>query len=64
MANLSPRQQTGTAVLQIYNNEMVKCIEDLCARRDELNKQIEEDHQEKVRLHNDLRILSDRYIIF
>jgi len=35
-------------------------IEDLCARRDELHKQILEEEEEKAKLHNDIRCLTDR----
>uniref|UniRef100_A0A8V5FM60 Uncharacterized protein n=1 Tax=Melopsittacus undulatus TaxID=13146 RepID=A0A8V5FM60_MELUD len=35
------------AVLQGYNNELVKCIEDLCMQKEELNKQIQQAEEEK-----------------
>jgi len=35
-------------------------IEDLCARRDELHKQILEEEEEKAKLQNDIRCLTDR----
>ena len=31
------------AALQNYNNELVKCLEDLCQRRQRLTKEIEQD---------------------
>ena len=39
------------AALQNYNNELVKCIEDLCAKRDELQRVIltEEEGQTQIR---------------
>eukprot|EP00918_Siedleckia_nematoides_P035021 GHVU01076114.1.p1 GENE.GHVU01076114.1~~GHVU01076114.1.p1 ORF type:complete len:127 (+),score=21.05 GHVU01076114.1:107-487(+) len=48
------------AALQTYNNELVKCIEELCSRRDELHKQILEEDEEKRKIQNDLRILTER----
>ncbi|ESO96025.1 hypothetical protein LOTGIDRAFT_214610 [Lottia gigantea] len=48
------------AALQTYNNELVKCIEELCSKRDELHKQILQDEEEKQKLQNDLRILSEK----
>ncbi|KAM9322663.1 microtubule nucleation factor SSNA1-like [Pholidichthys leucotaenia] len=48
------------AALQTYNNELVKCIEDLCSKRDELNRQIEQEEEEKERLQHDIRILSEK----
>lgn len=38
------------AALQGYNNELVKCIEDLCSKRDELHKQIMEEEEEKKKV--------------
>ncbi|KAJ6652006.1 hypothetical protein lerEdw1_015831 [Lerista edwardsae] len=48
------------AALQSYNNELVKCIEDLCLKREELNKQIRQDEEEKSKLQNDIRILTEK----
>ena len=48
------------AVLQGYNNELVKCIEDLCTKRDELQRQIVLEEEEKSKIQNDLRILTER----
>ena len=35
-------------------------IEDLCTRRDELHKQILDEEEEKRKLQNDVRILTER----
>jgi len=35
-------------------------IEDLCARRDELHKQILEEEEEKTKLQNDIRLLTEQ----
>ena len=35
-------------------------IEDLCTRRDELQKQILDEEEEKNKLQNDIRILTER----
>ncbi|XP_072309798.1 microtubule nucleation factor SSNA1 [Eucyclogobius newberryi] len=48
------------AALQTYNNELVKCIEDLCSKREELNGQIRQEEEEKERLQHDIRILSEK----
>ncbi|XP_053138689.1 microtubule nucleation factor SSNA1 [Hemicordylus capensis] len=48
------------AALQSYNNELVKCIEDLCAKREELSKQIRQEEEEKTKLQNDIRILTEK----
>ena len=48
------------AILQGYNNELVKCIEDLCSKRDELQRQIVLEEEEKGKIQNDLRILTER----
>ncbi|XP_026153573.1 microtubule nucleation factor SSNA1 [Mastacembelus armatus] len=48
------------AALQTYNNELVKCIEDLCSKREELNRQIKQEEEEKERLEHDIRVLSEK----
>ena len=48
------------AALQSYNNELVRCIEELCTKRDELQKQILVEEEEKSKLQNDLRLLSEK----
>ncbi|KAK9532834.1 hypothetical protein VZT92_010201 [Zoarces viviparus] len=48
------------AALQTYNNELVKCIEDLSSKREELNSQIKQEEEEKERLQHDIRVLSDK----
>ncbi|KAM3910892.1 microtubule nucleation factor SSNA1 [Leptodactylus fuscus] len=48
------------AALQTYNNELVKCIEDLCSKREELNRQIQQEEEEKNKLQNDIRILTEK----
>ncbi|XP_048368061.1 Sjoegren syndrome nuclear autoantigen 1 [Sphaerodactylus townsendi] len=48
------------AALQSYNNELVKCIEDLCLKRDELTKQIRLEEEEKVKLQNEIRLLTEK----
>jgi len=48
------------ASLQNYNSELVKCIEDLREKREELNKSIAADEEEKAKIQNDLRILTER----
>ncbi|XP_002119469.1 microtubule nucleation factor SSNA1-like [Ciona intestinalis] len=48
------------AALQSYNNELVKCIEDLCAKRDDLHRQALQEEEEKNKLQNDIRVLTER----
>ena len=48
------------ASLQNYNNELVKCIEDLRAKREEVNRQILKEEEEKAKIQRDLSILTDR----
>uniref|UniRef100_A0A8C8E2K5 Sjogren syndrome nuclear autoantigen 1 n=1 Tax=Oryzias sinensis TaxID=183150 RepID=A0A8C8E2K5_9TELE len=48
------------AALQTYNNELVKCIEDLYSKREELNRQIKLEEEEKERLQHDIQILSEK----
>lgn len=48
------------ASLQNYNNELVKCIEDLREKREEINKQILKEEEEKARIQRDLSVLTDR----
>ncbi|CAH8440651.1 unnamed protein product [Heterobilharzia americana] len=47
-------------VLQQHNTEMVKLIDDLCQKRDQLQKAIIEEDDEKNRLQHDMRIISER----
>ena len=51
------------AVLQTCNNELVKCIEDLCNKRDALQRDILNEEEEKNKLQNDIRILSERFVV-
>lgn len=48
------------AVLQGYNNELIKCLEDLSDKRDRLHKEILEEEEEKQHIQNDIRILTER----
>ena len=48
------------ASLQNYNNELVKCIEDLREKREEINKQILKEEEEKAKIQKDLSMMTDR----
>ncbi|KAH9492569.1 Sjoegren syndrome nuclear autoantigen 1 [Bulinus truncatus] len=48
------------AALQSYNNELVKCIEELCCKRDEIHRSILQEEDEKVKLQNDIRVLTEK----
>ena len=53
------KSQQGST-LQNYNNELVKCIEDLREKREEVNRQILKEEEEKAKIQKDLSILTDR----
>lgn len=48
------------ASLQNYNNELVKCIEDLREKREEINRQILKDEEDKAKIQRDISVLTDR----
>ena len=48
------------STLQNYNSELVGCIEELREKREELNRSIAQDEEEKAKIQNDLRILTER----
>jgi sjoegren syndrome nuclear autoantigen 1 len=54
---------SGGASLQNYNNELVKCIEDLREKREEINRQILKEEEEKAKIQRDLSTLTDRLSI-
>ena len=46
--------------LQNYNNELVKCIEDLREKREELNRLILKEEEDKAKVQKEIAILTDR----
>uniref|UniRef100_A0A7S2MXN4 Sjoegren syndrome nuclear autoantigen 1 n=1 Tax=Zooxanthella nutricula TaxID=1333877 RepID=A0A7S2MXN4_9DINO len=48
------------ATLQNYNNELVKSIEDLREKREEVNRQILKEEEDKAKIQKELSILTDR----
>lgn len=48
------------ATLQNYNNELVKCIEDLREKREEVNRTMLKEEEEKAKIQKDLTILTER----
>ena len=46
--------------MQNYNNELVKCIEDLREKREEINRQILHDESEKQQIQTNLSRLTDQ----
>mmetsp|Transcript_31675 Transcript_31675/g.51122 ORF Transcript_31675/g.51122 Transcript_31675/m.51122 type:complete len:112 (-) Transcript_31675:175-510(-) len=48
------------ATLQNYNNELVKCIEELKEKREEVTKQILKEEEEKAKIQKDMQILQER----
>lgn len=48
------------ATLQNYNNDLVRCIEELREKREDLNRSVAQDEEEKAKIQNDLRILTER----
>lgn len=47
------------AKMQSYNNEIVKCLDDLCERRNRLVKEIQREEQEKNVLESQFRALQN-----
>eukprot|EP00037_Helgoeca_nana_P011398 m.102420 g.102420 ORF g.102420 m.102420 type:complete len:103 (+) comp20807_c0_seq1:49-357(+) len=48
------------ATLQGLNNEMVSCIEDLKTKRDAVSERVLEKQEEKLKIQNDLHVLTER----
>jgi len=48
------------ASLQNFNNELVKCIDDLREKREEINRQLQKDEEDKAKIQRDLSVLTDR----
>mmetsp|Transcript_27575 Transcript_27575/g.70251 ORF Transcript_27575/g.70251 Transcript_27575/m.70251 type:complete len:112 (+) Transcript_27575:104-439(+) len=48
------------AALQSHNNELVKCIDDLREKREEITKQLREDEAEKAKIQSELQVLTKR----
>lgn len=48
------------ASLQTYNNELVKCIEDLRQRREDVIRDISRQEEMKAKIQQDLALLSKR----
>uniref|UniRef100_A0A7S1AQI8 13 kDa deflagellation-inducible protein n=1 Tax=Noctiluca scintillans TaxID=2966 RepID=A0A7S1AQI8_NOCSC len=48
------------ATLQNYNNELVKSIEDLREKREELNRQILKEEEDKAKIQKELSALTDK----
>ena len=51
------------AKMQSYNNEIVKCLDDLCERRSRLVKEIQREEQEKNVLESQFRALQERMAV-
>merc|ERR1712205_130415 len=60
-ANLAnyPMAQQG-ASLQNYNNELVKSLEELREKRETINREIAREEEDKNKIQNDLKILTER----
>eukprot|EP00696_Hemimastix_kukwesjijk_P006708 gnl/Hemi2/184_TR56_c0_g1_i1.p1 gnl/Hemi2/184_TR56_c0_g1~~gnl/Hemi2/184_TR56_c0_g1_i1.p1 ORF type:complete len:113 (+),score=29.99 gnl/Hemi2/184_TR56_c0_g1_i1:53-391(+) len=43
-----------------YNDDLAKCLDEMKVRREDLNRQISKDEEEKNKLQNEIRILNDR----
>jgi Sjoegren syndrome nuclear autoantigen 1 len=46
--------------MQTYNAELVRMLEDLRAKKGALDRQIQEEEEEKLKIGNDLKILTER----
>lgn len=51
------------ASLQNFNNELVKCIEDLREKREEINRQIIKEEEDKTKILKDIAVLNERLTI-
>ncbi|KAF6776311.1 Sjoegren syndrome nuclear autoantigen 1 [Paragonimus kellicotti] len=47
-------------ILHEHNNELVKRIEDLCQKRDQIQKSIIQVEDEKNRIQHDMRLLAEK----
>merc|ERR1711871_790153 len=54
-----PMAQQG-ASLQNYNNELVKSLEELREKRESINREIAREEDDKNKIQNDLKILTER----
>jgi len=48
------------AALQSYNNELVKCLDELCEKRNLLQKEIDKEEQDKFVLETQLKSIQDK----
>ena len=51
---------SGNTSIQNYNNELVKCIEDLRIKKEETNALILKEEEEKSKMQHDLNQLTER----
>eukprot|EP00054_Salpingoeca_dolichothecata_P002806 m.24057 g.24057 ORF g.24057 m.24057 type:complete len:202 (+) comp13299_c0_seq1:38-643(+) len=51
------------ATLQTYNNELVKCIEDLHRKRSEIGEEISAEEAEKATIQNEIHALTERLAV-
>lgn len=47
------------AALHNFNNELVKCLEDLCEKRAKLKMDISQEEKEKANLESEIKMLQD-----
>ncbi|KAF4675390.1 syndrome nuclear autoantigen 1 [Perkinsus chesapeaki] len=52
--------RTVQDTMENYNSELVKCIEDLREKREELNRQILKEEEDKGKIQKELAVLTDR----
>ena len=48
------------AALQSYNNELVQCLDELCEKRNILQKDIDKEEQQKFSLETQLKTIQDK----
>ena len=57
----SPGPMSGPPVnLNTFNSELVRCLEDLRDRREEVNRVILAEEEEKAKIQKDISLLTDR----
>lgn len=53
-------QAQANTTLSNYNAELIKCIEDLRHKREELNRQIQKEEDDKSKIQKEVAVLTDR----
>ena len=61
MASAQPGSSTSQgSTLSNYNNELVKCIEDLREKREEINRLILKEEEDKAKVQKEIALMTER----